>query len=135
MSIAAAPETEALSTDRSALEERRELPRLTPNQCKVEIRTVQSGTVIDESSGGIGLLVDQVRGLEVGQQVEINYADFPIRAEIRCIEFALGGRFRVGLKWLDPFLIKWLDPDQLSRIVDEDVVSGLFGREQARETD
>ena len=116
-------------------EDRREVPRLSPNQCKVEIRTLQVGTVIDESSGGIGLLVDNIRGLEVGQQVEINYADFPIRAEIRCLEYAIGGRFRVGLKWLDPFLIKWLDPEQLAQVVDDDVVRSLRGAEQACETD
>jgi hypothetical protein len=102
-------------------DDRRVFARLQPkpNVSSVEVRIIHRGSVVDESSGGIGLIVTSDQGLQVGQPVEVGYGGFPIRAEVRYIEATAGGCFRVGLRWVDPFIIQWADPNLLERLEDE----------------
>jgi hypothetical protein len=101
-----------------APDERRTVSRLPPNVRSVELRTVQKAEVVDESSTGIGLVVTSQQSLQVGQTVEVVYADFPIRSEVRYIEVTDDGRFRVGLCWVDPFIIRWADPNIVEQLAD-----------------
>jgi hypothetical protein len=55
--------------------------------------------VLDESFGGIGLLVDDAQHLAVGRVVELEYNDTPLEAIVRHISPKQLGRHRVGLEW------------------------------------
>ncbi|HEV3023921.1 MAG TPA: PilZ domain-containing protein [Pirellulales bacterium] len=101
-----------------APDERRVVSRLPPNVHTVEVRIIHRGEVIDESSTGIGLIVTSQQGLQAGDLVEVGYAGFPARAEVRHVESTNDGRFRVGLRWVDPFIIRWADPNLLERLAD-----------------
>ncbi len=57
--------------------------------------------VLDESVGGVGLVVDDAAIFEIGQEVELIYAALPMIATVRsCVEWA-DGKYRVGLQWID----------------------------------
>jgi len=116
------PRQDALFDAAFADDERREFARLQPkpNVGTVEVRIIHRGAVVDESSGGIGLVVASQQGLQVGQPVEVGYGGFPIRAEVRYIEATADGRFRLGLRWVDPFIIQWADPNLVERFDDDD---------------
>jgi hypothetical protein len=44
----------------------------------------------------------------------------------------IGPPLRSGLFGREVDICQWLDPEQLSMIVDDDVIRGMYGREQAR---
>jgi hypothetical protein len=114
------PATEQVCTSKAASsdDERRVVARFAPNVRNVVLRIVHNGDVVDESSSGIGLVVTSQQGLEVGLPVDVEYAGFPIRAEVRYIESTDEGRYRVGLRWVDPFIVHWADPNLLDRLTD-----------------
>lgn len=56
--------------------------------------------MLDESFGGIGLLLDDAQPLAVGQELDVLYNGTPIRAVVRYVGLSENGRHRVGLEWL-----------------------------------
>lgn len=60
---------------------------------------VLDAKVCDESFGGIGLYMTSVEGLRILAEVEVNYNGAPMKAEVRRIEPAPGGIYKVGLLW------------------------------------
>ncbi|MEX2561475.1 MAG: hypothetical protein WD403_16240 [Pirellulales bacterium] len=100
-------------------EERRSTPRGAPKVKTLEFRMARSGQVVDESPAGLALLIESAFDLRIGQQIEINYVGFPLRAEIRNLELTDEGKYRLGVRWVDPFVIKWLNSDLLSNLAAE----------------
>lgn len=61
--------------------------------------------VVDESFGGISLLIDDLSGLNLGIEVEIEYKSFRMKATARYMRdepVAGVSRHRVGFEWIPP---------------------------------
>ncbi len=56
--------------------------------------------VLDESFGGIGLLLEEGDPLEVGTEVSLFYDGTPMRGVVRNVRDSGDGKIRVGLEWV-----------------------------------
>ncbi len=77
--------------------------RFDADESQVELLTEtgpRQGVIVDESYGGIGLLLDDVQGLTVGQNVQVVYYGAPVNAIIRRILDEFEGRCEVGIEWI-----------------------------------
>lgn len=66
---------------------------------EAEAGDTRPADVWDESFGGIGLLMDDVRGLEVGNELKLTYDGTPMRGVVRNVLQQPDGRYRVGIEW------------------------------------
>ena len=85
-------------------ENRRDWNRVAPEESKVLILTATgptAATIVDESFGGICILVDSDDDFHEGQQVELEYGGIPLRAVARWVRQAADGRQQIGVEWLN----------------------------------
>jgi hypothetical protein len=59
----------------------------------------RNAKVVDESFGGIGVVVDDASGLEPGLDLNLNYEGVPMRGTVCSVWPYEGGRHRVGIEW------------------------------------
>ncbi|NIL95621.1 MAG: hypothetical protein GTO53_00325 [Planctomycetales bacterium] len=57
--------------------------------------------IVDESIGGLGIKVDNIRKLKPGQQVSLCFRGLTIMAEIKSVSEDDDGLYHVGIGWLD----------------------------------
>jgi hypothetical protein len=62
-------------------------------------QTSQVASIVDESFGGIGIIVRDIRGLSVNQPIKLLYSDAPMTGMIRRIGPASVNAFYVGVQW------------------------------------
>ena len=55
---------------------------------------------LDESFGGIGLLLDKPDHLEVGSAISLHYDGVPMRGMVRSVANASEAKVRVGVEWI-----------------------------------
>jgi hypothetical protein len=60
----------------------------------------RSAEVVDESFGGIGIVIDNASGLQPGRDLSLAYDGVPMRGTVRSVHPHGGGRYRVGIEWL-----------------------------------
>lgn len=63
-------------------------------------RSQQAAVVVDESFGGIGLLMDNPVPVSVGGEITLVYRGVPMRGIVRRIQTEEDGRFLAGIEWL-----------------------------------
>lgn len=56
--------------------------------------------VLDESFGGIGLLLEEGSPLEVGSEVSLFYDGTPMRGVVRNVRDSGDGKIRIGVEWI-----------------------------------
>jgi hypothetical protein len=61
----------------------------------------RTGTVGDESIGGVGVQLADASGLETEQLVDLIYRDVPVKGYIKCIRPMTDGKFKIGIGWPD----------------------------------
>lgn len=59
----------------------------------------RNAEVLDESFGGIGVVIDDASGLEPGLDLDLNYEGVLMRGTVRSVRPYEGGRYRVGIEW------------------------------------
>ncbi|MEX0937946.1 MAG: hypothetical protein WDZ59_08790 [Pirellulales bacterium] len=83
--------------------ERRQWSRFLARVGEVSIRLEggdeRQAMAVDESFGGIGLVVDDAAGLEYGQEVVVSYDGATLYAIVKYVAPNGEGRHRVGLQW------------------------------------
>ena len=65
-------------------------------------RSYRPQKVLDESSGGMGLLIDDVQDLRPGDHIEVSYLDSTMTAVVRAIVPTGSRSYRLGIEWLEP---------------------------------
>jgi hypothetical protein len=70
------------------------------NHKRVSLRTTRPATLADESYVGIGIILDDVTGLSVGQSIELEDAEHPrpLEGVIRHLTPTHDGRWKVGIQ-------------------------------------
>jgi len=79
----------------------------------------RSAKVLDESFGGIGVVLDDASGLEPGLDLSLNYEGVLMRGTVRSVWPHAGGRYRVGIEWA---------PSQLHDLEGHDGKTQIQGR-------
>jgi hypothetical protein len=59
------------------------------------------GTVIDESYGGIGIVVSDASAMQLGQELELLYSGAPLTGTVRRIVAQSDGTHTIGIQWVD----------------------------------
>jgi hypothetical protein len=84
--------------------ERRQWGRYPSGQPEVILTAhdqTRTGTVGDESIGGVGIQLADASGLEMEQLVDLVYRDVPVKGYIKCIRPMTDGTFKIGIGWPD----------------------------------
>jgi hypothetical protein len=64
-------------------------------------RRKRKGVVVDESIGGLGIMMADVRKLVVDQEVRAQYRGIDVSATVKSIREEEDGLYHVGIGWLD----------------------------------
>ncbi|NIL95622.1 MAG: hypothetical protein GTO53_00330 [Planctomycetales bacterium] len=86
------------------VEERRQWCRYPSSPTKINLTANEqtwTGTITDESIGGLGIQLADASQLQIDQLVDLVYHDVPVQGYIRCIAPSKGGKYRVGIGWPD----------------------------------
>jgi hypothetical protein len=59
----------------------------------------RNAKVLEESFGGIGVVIDDASGLEPGLDLSLNYEGVLMRGTVRSVWPHEGSRYRVGIEW------------------------------------
>ncbi|MHB8970740.1 MAG: PilZ domain-containing protein [Pirellulaceae bacterium] len=83
--------------------ERREWARYRSDLQRVVVLgpPAQVASIVDESFGGIGIVVRNVRGLSVNQPITLLYSDAPMVGTVRRIEPTFYDAFQIGVQWVN----------------------------------
>ncbi len=81
------------------ISDRRTHPRVAPQTDEATLfLRVQ---VVDESEGGLGIILEPGWEPNIGSRVEVYHQGFPQWGEVRFVNGLPDGKQRVGLKWVD----------------------------------
>ncbi len=89
------------SNDYRAIANRRQWTRYHSDLKQVVVlgQPSQVASIANESFGGIGIIVPDIRGLSVNQPIKLLYSDAPMTGIVRHIQPASDGTFLVGIQW------------------------------------
>ena len=68
-------------------------------------RRQRKGVVVDESIGGVGVMMVDVKKLDEGVEVKLQYRGIEVPAAVKSVRKADDGLYHVGFGWLDSAIV------------------------------